>query len=69
MSCSLQYGRRALHVAAENGHTDVIDILVKHGADVDRKDDVRNIHVLVYFSLNFVFIILSSATILDDVHV
>ena len=69
MSCSLQYGRSPLYVAAEKGHTDVVDILVIHGAYVDRKDDVRNIHVLVYFGLNFVFIILSSATILDDVHV
>ena len=40
---SLQYGRRPLHVAIEKGHTDVIDILVKHGANVDTKDRVRNL--------------------------
>ena len=28
---SLQNGRSPLHVAAENGHTDVVDISVKHG--------------------------------------
>ena len=43
MSCSLQSGRSALHVAAEEGHTDVIDILVKHGANVDTRDEVRNL--------------------------
>ena len=42
MSCSLQYGRTPLHVAAENGHTDVVDILLKHGADVNTQDKVRN---------------------------
>ena len=30
MSCSLQDGKTALHLAVENGHTDVVDILVKH---------------------------------------
>ena len=40
MSCSLQSGRSALHVAAEKGHTDVVDILVKHGAYVDARDRV-----------------------------
>ena len=43
MSCSLQRARSALHVAAEEGHTDVIDILVKLGADVNTKNWVRNL--------------------------
>ena len=42
MSCSLQYGRTPLLVAAENGHTDVVDILLKHGANVNTQDVVRN---------------------------
>ena len=42
MTDSLQYGRSPLHVAAEEGHTDVVDILVKHGS-VDTKDWVRNL--------------------------
>ena len=43
MSCSLQSGRSPLYVAIEKGHTDVIDTLVKHGADVNTKDHVRNL--------------------------
>ena len=43
MSCSLQLKRSPLLVAIEKGHTDVIDILVKHGANVDTKDHVRNL--------------------------
>ena len=43
MSCSLQDGRSPLHVAAEKGHTDFVDILVTHGANVDTKDSVRNL--------------------------
>ena len=39
MSCSLQWDRSPLLVAIEKGHTDVIDILVTHGANVD---NVRN---------------------------
>ena len=42
MSCSLQLKTSPLHVATEKGHTDVVDILVKHGAHVDTKDIVRN---------------------------
>ena len=30
MSCSLQDGKTALHLAAEKGHTEVVDVLVKH---------------------------------------
>ena len=43
MSCSLQFEESPLHVAAEKGHTNVVDILVKHGADVNTKDRVRNL--------------------------
>ena len=32
MTCSLQDGKTALHLAAENGHAEVVDILVKHRA-------------------------------------
>ena len=41
MTCSLQFGRSPLHVAAEKGHTYVIDILIKHGAKANTK--VRNL--------------------------
>ena len=34
MTCSLQDGKTALHLATEKGHTDVVDILVKHDASM-----------------------------------
>ena len=37
---SLQNGRHALHLAAENGNTDVINMLITHVANVDAKDSV-----------------------------
>ena len=43
MSCLLQDGRSALHVAAEKGHSLVVYHLVAHGASVDTKDEVRNL--------------------------
>ena len=43
MSCSLQRKRSPLHAAAEKGHTGIINILIKRGADVDTKDNVRNL--------------------------
>ena len=45
MSYSLQDGKTALHLAVENGHTDVVDILVKHGAymDMDTKNRVNDL--------------------------
>ena len=75
MSCSLQDGKIALHLAAEKGHTDVVDILLKKGLhmDINEKDKVRLvIDTCAYLYLFFkgvIMIFLSSATILDDVHV
>ena len=40
---SLQDGTSPLHVAAEKGHTNVVDILVRHDAYVNTKDRVRNV--------------------------
>ena len=42
MSCSLQDEESPLHAAAKKGHTDVVDILLKHGANVNTQDKVRN---------------------------
>lgn len=46
-------GRTALHVAACQGSTHVVDLLLKYGADVDPKDRWGNtvIHFITLFSL------------------
>ncbi len=31
-------GKSALHLAVVSAHTDVVDVLVKHGADLDIQD-------------------------------
>ena len=45
MICSLQYGKTLLHVAAEKGNTDVVDILVKHGEymDMDTMQKIKDL--------------------------
>ena len=43
MSCSLQYDRSPLHVAVIKGHMDIVAILLKHGANANTKDSVRNL--------------------------
>ena len=40
---SLQDGRSPLHVASANGQTDIVNILITHGANVHTKDRVRNL--------------------------
>ena len=43
MSCSLQDGKSLLHVAVEEGHMDIVAILLKHGANANTMDHVRNL--------------------------
>ena len=33
----------ALYIAAQNGHKEVVELLLQHGADVNAKDKVRNV--------------------------
>ena len=41
MTCILlQYGRTALHYSAIYGHTEVVEILIRSGADVNALDKV-----------------------------
>ena len=40
---AVQYGRMALHCAAEQGHVPMAECLVGHGADMEAKDYVRRI--------------------------
>ena len=37
---TLQYGRGSLHEASENGHKEVVELLLEKGADVDKADKV-----------------------------
>ena len=43
MIYSLQEGKSPLHVASANGQTDIVNILVAHGANVDTKHAVWNL--------------------------
>ena len=43
MTCSLQDGKTPLLVAAEKGHTEVVDILVNHGAYMGMSDKVSDL--------------------------
>ena len=43
MIYSLQEGRSPLDEALVNGHTDIVNILTTHGANVDTMDRVRNL--------------------------
>ena len=40
---SSQQGRCSLDVAIEKGQTDIVDVLLNHGANVDTIDMVRNL--------------------------
>ena len=37
----LQHGETALHLAARFGRTDIIEILIQQGADINKADKVR----------------------------
>ena len=39
----IQDGWTALKAAARNGHREVVELLIQHGADVNAKDKVRNV--------------------------
>ena len=39
---SFQYNQTPLHLASERGRSEVVRLLISHGATVDMKDDVSN---------------------------
>ena len=39
----IQYGSTVLMFAAQNGHREVVELLVQHNADINAKDEVRNV--------------------------
>ena len=38
--CCIQRQWTPLHLAARDGHTEIVDLLVKNGADINIKDNV-----------------------------
>jgi ankyrin repeat protein len=60
-----QFGYTALHAAAQNGHLDVVQVLVKYGASVNCKNDDGDIplilgminKMIILFYLLFLFFI------------
>ena len=59
MTYSLQEGRSPLYVAVEQGHTEAVDILITHNADLNTVNRVRELvidthaYILVYQSCHF----------------
>ena len=41
---ALQFGRTALHFAAEKGHTEVVKLLLDHGSGIDTVGLVKLLH-------------------------
>ena len=39
----IQDGDTALYMAAQEGYKEVVELLLQHGADVNAKDEVRNV--------------------------
>jgi Ankyrin repeat len=40
----------ALHIAAENGHAAVCELLINRGADIDAEDEVKALTLRVYIA-------------------
>ena len=39
--CMLQFGETALHIASEKGHTEIVQVLLSNGSDVNRQTKVN----------------------------
>ena len=42
-----------MHLAAENGHTATVSLLLEKGADIEEKDNVSNLTHLVMHNCNW----------------
>ena len=49
MICLMQNGATPLHIASQEGHLEVVNLLVSHGANLDKSDKVCHF----VFALNF----------------
>ena len=56
-------GNTAIHIAAQNGHLDVVTMLIESGADVDAKNNKGNtaLHVSRFFFLNKMLVVLAGS--------
>ena len=52
----VEAGKTALHMAATNGQTDVIDLLLNHSANVDESDSVNQPFILLILLIFIDFI-------------
>ena len=54
MIYSLQEGKGPLHEAVASGHTDIVNILITHGANLDLKNRVKyfNRYMCLYTCLS-----------------
>ena len=41
MICLMQNGATPLHIASQEGHSDVVNLLISHGANVDKPREVN----------------------------
>ena len=48
-----QKGKTPLHIACENGHEDIVSLLLSNNADLEAKDSVSHLFMLNIFSFLF----------------
>jgi ankyrin repeat protein len=64
-----KYGRTALHIAAEGGHLEVVEVLLKFGAVIDSKDEygITALHIAVEGGhLEVVEVLLKFGAVIDS---
>lgn len=48
-----QYKSKALHLACGEGHVEVVKVLLKHGADFERIDQVRSVVIATKIKFSY----------------
>ena len=49
MICLMQDGATPLHIASQEGHSDVVNLLISHGANLDKSCEVCHFNFAVSF--------------------